>query len=241
MTFRIRAAAALLAMLPPAAQAADHLAFSNAASPERDIARQAMSAEAGAAIDGDKVAVSPVDLDADGVDEIIAYAEAPFFCNEDGCAPWILRRTGDAWRNVLAPDTVRTRAVPGNFTLVGTGAGGLADILVGSLLLVWDGERYVEDRGPTRTDLDTAAFVAACWASATVKHMLAAEAIADQDEAFCACMADQFETAGLPQSDLDRAAGDYGAARAESDNVADVFLAKVMDFELGCRIDLTAD
>ena len=38
----------------------------------------------------------------------------------------------------------------------------MSDSLIGSLLLVFDGSQYVEEQPPEATDLDTAAFQAAC-------------------------------------------------------------------------------
>jgi hypothetical protein len=216
-----------------------YLPFSNAPSSARDIAQSLMAAEAGAPIEGERVSVSEVDLNADGEAEIFAYAQAPFFCAERGCLPRIFRKTGGEWKNVLADDTGITRGSPANISLVGMPNDGFTDILLGSLLIEWDGATYREAQPPPRTDLADAAFLAACGASKTVDDYLAAEGVGDKDATFCACMVDQFENAGLPQPDLDRAATDYGKPR-KADNPDD-FLMKVYDFELGCRIDLTVD
>lgn len=217
----------------------NYLHFSNAPSPARDIAQGLMAAEAGAPIEGDRVTVSEVDLDTDGTPEIFAYAQAPFFCAELGCLPRIFRKTGGEWRNILADDTGITRGGPANISVIGMANGGFTDLLLGSVVLEWDGEKYREYQPPPITQLDDVAFIPACRASGTVHDYLAAEGVGDKDAEFCTCMVDQFENAGLPQSDLDRTATDYGKPR-KADNPDD-FLMKVHDFELGCRIDLTVD
>lgn len=232
---------ALLAALVPAVAAAQvgYLAFGSQPADMHARAVELLSAEAGAAIPADQVIVSALDLSGDGQLEMIAYARNPAFCDEQGCEPRIYLFTGSEWVNILEPGLVRTRAVPGAFSIVNVSQTGFSDILVGSLLLVFDGRQYVEERPPEPTDLDTAAFDAACRAGSRVAALLAEASIPDRGGELCACLAGLFEQMGHPQEDLDAATAAYaGSGEIADDEDLGIILA---DYELSCRIELTAD
>src|SRR5690606_26921160 len=97
----------------------------------------------------------------------------------------------------------------GAFSIVNVSQTGFSDILVGSMLLVFDGERYVEEAEPEPTDLDTAAFEAACMASPHVAAVLAEESVPGRAVEFCACTGGLFGQMGMDQQDLDEAARAY--------------------------------
>jgi hypothetical protein len=245
--------ALLLAAASPARAEINHLAFSNAPSPAHAAARAAFEVESGNPIEPARILVSEVDLDADGVAEILAYAETPAFCDPQGCAPAIFRRDGDTWRNILADGVVRTRAVPGTISVIDERHNGFSDLLVGSLYLIHDGTAYREDTGPVPTQLDSTAFQAACVTSPDIaSEVREAAASADIEEieepvgAFCACLLDQFQTAGVPQTDLDLFA-DLLAGRktateaAPMSSIPDDYAATITDFRFSCAIDLRVD
>ena len=122
-----------------------------------------MEQESGEKIAPEKVLVSEVDLDRDGTAEIFAYAiGAPFYCNNMGCLPRIYRKTGNAWSNVLNDPSGITRGNPGNVSLIGMANDGFSDILLGSVVIEWDGKAYREFQPSPVTQLDDAAFQTAC-------------------------------------------------------------------------------
>jgi hypothetical protein len=232
---------AMLAALVPAVAAAQvgYLAFGSQPADMHARAVKLLSAEAGAAVPADQVIISALDLSGDGQLEMIAYARNPAFCDERGCEPHIFLFSGTEWISILEPGLVRTRAVPGAFSIVNVSQTGFSDILIGSLLLVFDGRQYVEERPPEPTDLDTAAFDAACRAGSRTAALLAEASIPDRGGELCACLAGLFEQMGHPQEDLDAAAAAYaGSGEIADDEDLEVILA---DYELSCRIELTAD
>lgn len=240
---------AVLCGLFSAEAASNYLAFPNTASSARAIAHDLMEREAGAPIALENMAVSEVDLDRDGTPEIFAYAMAtPFFCSDKGCLPRIYRKTGEEWLNVLSDETGITRGGPTNVSLVGMANEGFSDILLGSVLIEWDGGSYREYQPPPVTQLDDGAFLAACNGSPTIQTAVAeAGAIVKEPlKTFCVCLADQFENAGLPQSDLDiyrRKLAEQLSDEAVGKLVASPkdYLYRLHDFELSCRIEITAD
>jgi len=228
----------------------NYLAFSNAPSPAQTAARAAFETQAKASIDPAKILTSEVDLDADGVAEILAYAEAPEFCDAQGCEPAIFRKDGDTWRNILADGIVRTRAVPGNISVINERHNGFSDLLVGPLYLIHDGTAYREDTGPEPTQLDETAFFGACTSSQEVAlEVREAGPRSDIEEpldVFCLCLFDQFQNASLPQSDLDlfsdMLAGRKTAKQAAPmSSIPDEYAATVADFRFSCEIDLRVD
>jgi hypothetical protein len=244
-------AALLLGLALPgtALSASDHLVFSPENSPAHEIAHGLMQLEAGEKIAPEKVLVSEVDLDRDGTAEIFAYAiGAPFYCNAMGCLPRIYRKTSNAWSNVLNDPSGITRGNPGNISVIGMANDGFSDILLGSVVIEWDGKAYREFQPPPVTQLDDAAFQTACAASAYVKQYVAdSDATVKEPIAyFCSCLVDLFENAGMPQSDLDiyrkKLAGEL------SDEAIGTLVAKPADYlyqlhdlDLSCRIELTAN
>jgi hypothetical protein len=232
---------ALLAALLPATASAQtgYLPFGTVPPDLHARAVELLSAEAGSPVAPADVIISALDLSGDGALEMIAYGRAPAFCNDQGCEPRIYIFTGTEWVNILEPGLVRTRAVPGAFSIVNVSQTGFSDILVGSLLLVFDGRQYVEEKPPEPTDLDTAAFDAACAARGRVTAMLAEASVPDKAAEFCACMGGLFEQMGHEQADLDAATAAYAASgEIAGDNDLAVILA---DYELSCRIELTVD
>lgn len=250
----LRTAALAAMILGRAAGAAladsDYLAFSSEPSPALETARRHFEAASGARIDPAAVTLSQVDLNGDGTSEIIAYASASAFCSPDGCAPSILRREGTDWQDILARGAVRTRAVPGNISVINERHGGFLDLLVGSLYLIHDGTAYREDTGPVPTQLDQTAFLGACSASTDIAGEVR-EAdprgdVAEPVETFCLCLVDQFQTAGLPQSDLDGFAALLAgrtdmAEAAKQSSIPGEFEEKLGDFRFSCGIELSAD
>ncbi len=196
------------------------------------------SAEAGAPVDPALVIISPVDLSGDGQPDMIAYARTPAFCNDEGCAPRFYYFDGMNWIDILEPGLVRTRAVPGAFTLVNVSGTGFSDVLAGSMLLVFDGERYVEEVPAEPTELDMAAFAPACAASPRVAALLADVSVPDGAARFCGCVGALFERMGHQQDDLDAVTAAYaGSGSIEDDDELDEILA---DYEFSCRADATA-
>lgn len=250
--FRTAALAAMiLGVAVGAARAdSDYLAFSSEASPALEAAHGHFEAASGATIDPAVVTVAQVDLDGDGSSEIIAYANAAAFCSSDGCAPSILRREGESWKDILAVGVVRTRAVPGNISVINERHGGFLDLLVGSLYLIHDGSAYREDTGPIPTLLDESAFLTACTASPDIADEVRKAGprgdIAEPVETFCLCLVDQFQTAGLPQRDLDGFAALLAgrtdmADAAKQSSIPGDFEEKLGDFRFSCGIELSAD
>jgi hypothetical protein len=242
--------AVFLAATSPARADVSYLPFSNALSPAHSAARAALEAEAKGPIDPAMIVVSEVDLDADGVDEILAYAETPAFCDTEGCKPRILRKEGDTWRNILADGAVRTRAIPGNFSVMDERHNRFSDLLVGSLYLIHDGTAYREDTGPAPSQLDEAAFFGACAASLDiVREVREAGASAEFEEpvdTFCLCLFEQFENAGLPQRDLDLFSEVLRGSKtakeaAPMSSIPEEYAATVADFRFSCAIDLRVD
>ena len=227
----------------------DYLAFSSEPSAAQETARRHFEAASGATIDPGAVAVSLVDLDGDGTSEIIAYANTPAFCNAGGCAPRILRHESDGWKNILAEGVVRTRAAPGNFTVINERHGGFLDLLVGSLYLIHDGTAYREDTGPEPTRLDETAFLGVCTASMDIASEVREAAprgdVAEPVDMYCLCLVDQFQTAGLPQTDLDGftallAGRKNMAEAAKQSSIPGEFEEKLGDFRFSCGIELSA-
>ncbi|MBX3531112.1 MAG: hypothetical protein KF849_10930 [Rhizobiaceae bacterium] len=232
---------AFMAALFPAVASAQvgYLAFGSQPADMHARAVELLSSEAGNPVSADQVIISAVDLSGDGQLEMIAYARNPAFCDDQGCEPRIFMFDGTAWINLLEPGLVRTRAVPGAFSIVNVSQTGFSDILVGSLLLVFDGRQYVEERPPEPTDLDTAAFDAACRGGSRTATLLAEASIPDRGGELCACLAGLFEQMGHPQEDLDAATAAYSGSGEISD---DPDLSAILaDYELSCRIELTAD
>lgn len=229
-------AVALLAAAPAAAQVA-YLRFGQEPQDLHTRAVELFAEEAGAAVSPDDVIISPVDLSGDYALEMIAYARAAPFCDGRGCEPRIFIFDGETWRNILAPGVVRTATVPGAISIVNISQTGFSDILVGSVLLVFDGRHYVEEAPPEPTELDRGPFEAACSGSAAIVEKVAAEGAADGAPRFCACMADLFEAMGHEQVDMDDAAEHYaGTAPLDAD---DGLVDILTDYELSCRIELT--
>lgn len=250
----LRTAALAAMMLGVAADAAlagsDYLAFSSEPSAALESARRHFETASSATIDAGAIAVSLVDLDDDGTSEIIAYANTPAFCSADGCAPSILRREGEDWQDILAGGVVRTHAVPGNIAVINERHGGFLDLLVGSLYLIHDGTAYREDTGPVPTRLDETAFLGVCTASRDIAGEVRDAAprgdVARQVDTFCLCLLDQFQTAGLPQRDLDgfatMLAGRRGMAdAAKQSSIPGDFEVKLSDFRFSCGIELGVD
>ena len=193
--------------------------------------------------------VAEVDLDGDGTAEIFAYALAtPFFCTDRGCLPRIYRRTGDVWLNILVDETGITRGGPTNISVIGMAKDGFSDILLGSVVIEWDGVSYREYQPPPVTQLNDAAFSTACTGSAYVQGYVAdSDALAKEPvRTFCGCLTGQFENAGLTQADLDlyarKLAGQLSdEALGKLVDAPQDYLYRLHDFELSCRIDLTAE
>lgn len=247
--------AALAAMILGAAAGAaradsDYLAFSSEPSSALEMAHGHFEAVSGATIDPAVVTVAEVDLDGDGTSEIIAYANAAAFCTADGCAPSVLRRQGESWKDILAKGVVRTRAVPGNISVISERHGSFLDLLVGSLYLIHDGTAYREDTGPVATQLDESAFLGACTASPDIAGEVRKAGprgdIAEPTRTFCLCLVDQFQTAGLPQRDLDGFAALLSgrtdmAEAAKQSSIPGEFEEKLGDFRFSCGIELSSD
>lgn len=231
------------------ATAADHLVFSPENSPAHEIAHDLMQRESGEKIAPDKVVVSEVELDGGGTAEIFAHAiGVPFYCNNMGCLPRIYRKTGEIWSNVLNDPSGITRGNPTNISVIGMANDGFSDILLGSVVIEWDGKAYREFHPPPVTELNDAAFQPACTASAYVKQYVAESdaTVKEPVRYFCSCLVDLFENAGMPKSDLDiyrrKLAGEL------SDDAIGMLVAKPADYlyqlhdlELSCRIELTAN
>ena len=250
----LRTAALAAMMLSAAVDAAladsDYLAFSSEPSAALENARRHFETASGATVDPSVVAVSLVDLDGDGTGEIIAYANTPAFCDAGGCAPSILRREGADWKDILVDGVVRTRAVPGDISLINERHGGFLDLLVGSLYLIHDGTAYREDTGPVPTRLDGTAFLRACTASGDIagegREATARGDVAESVDTFCLCLFDQFQTAGLPQRDLDGfatlLAGRTDMSKAaEQSSIPVDFTSTVAAYRFSCGIELSVD
>ena len=231
----------------PAVTASDYLAFSNAVSEARAAAHELMTKESGQAIDPASVEVSVIDLNSDGVDEIFAYVFAPHFCGKFGCHPRVFQKGSEGYRNIFRDDTGVAQGSPRNIVLVPPGHGGYVDILLGSVLFIWDGQNYVEDSGPTPTHLDSTGFMAACKVSESVAADIRADGSEPEktQETFCACMIDQFETAGRKQRELDlygKVVGQLAETDIEPYGEGSKDFSKVVEgFELGCLIDINVD
>ncbi len=252
MILRTAALAAMIlgGVVDAALADSDYLAFSSEPSAALDVARGFFEATSGAPIDPAVVTVAQLDLDGDGTREIIAYANAPAFCTPDGCAPSILHREGTDWQDILAKGVVRTRAVPGNISVINERHGGFLDLLVGSLYLIHDGTAYREDTGPVPTQLDETAFLSSCSASTDIAGEVREAGprgdVAEPVETFCLCLVDQFQTAGLPQRDLDGFAALLAgrtdmAEAAKQSSIPGEFEEKLGDFRFSCGIELSSD
>lgn len=57
--------------------------------------------------DGSYAAAS-IDLNGDGVDEVVGYVMGPMWCGSGGCNAWVLTPDGDGWRVVTETSVTQT-------------------------------------------------------------------------------------------------------------------------------------
>lgn len=224
------------------------LTFSEADTPARETARGLFEREIGHQVAAGDIVHAETDLDGDGRPEIFAYARVAELCAEQGCLPRIFREGAEGWANVLKDEAGTTRGGPTNITLLGPDKGGFQRILLGSVLIEWDGSAYREPQAPKPSELDASRFLPACVASPEVQIVvtLAQAKVEDPVGKFCACMVDQFQTAGLPQGDLDLMTLGYkeGLSSVDAEKLSSIgeeFAAKLGDFRLGCEIEISGD
>lgn len=145
----MRFALALVAGLLAAPALADDLAFSSEAGPALNIARQLMGAERGEMLrDDEVVSIALVDLDGDGRRDILAFADASYFCGSAGCIPRLYRLPdGSAqWQELPIVTEAMINGEPGNWSTGPADASGWKtlgfDNGVVRLNFAWTGESY---------------------------------------------------------------------------------------------------
>lgn len=128
---------------------AEELEFSTEAGPALNIARQLMSAERGEQLRDDEiVSIALVDLDGDGRRDILAFADASYFCGSSGCIPRLYRLPdGSArWQELPIETEATINGEPANWSVGAPDASGWKslgfDNGVVRLSLSWTGEAY---------------------------------------------------------------------------------------------------
>ena len=145
----IRRATALAALLFAApAVAAEPIEFS-ATGPAVSIARTLMGQERGEPLHDDEVvSVGLVDLDGDGTRDILAFADASYFCGTAGCIPrlYLLDRDTGHWSELPIETGAVINGEPSQWAVAGKNAAGWTDLVFSSsdvkLVLSWNGTAY---------------------------------------------------------------------------------------------------
>lgn len=145
----IRPGIAFAAMLVAApALGAEPIEFSSTG-PAVNIARTLMSQERGDPLHDDEiVSVGLVDLDGDGTRDILAFADASYFCGTAGCIPrlYLLDRDTGHWSELPIETGVVINGEPSQWAIAGKNAAGWTDLVFTStdvkLVLSWNGSAY---------------------------------------------------------------------------------------------------
>jgi hypothetical protein len=144
-----RSAIALAALLVASPTlAAEPIEFSTTG-PAVDIARTLMSEERGEPLHDDEiVSVGLVDLDGDGTRDILAFADASYFCGTAGCIPrlYLLNRDVGRWSELPIETGAFINGEPSQWAIAGKNASGWTDLVFTSsdvrLVLSWNGTAY---------------------------------------------------------------------------------------------------
>lgn len=140
-------AAALVAVASPAL--ADPLEFSSEPGPALNIARTLMGQERGEPLrDDETVSIALVDLDGDDTRDIIAFADASYFCGSAGCIPRIYRLERDTgkWSELPIETSVFLNGEPAMWSTEGNGPTGWLNLVFSNsdmrIVLAWNGSAY---------------------------------------------------------------------------------------------------
>lgn len=144
-----RPAIALVALLLVAPSiAAEPIEFSTTG-PAVNIARTLMSEERGEPLHDDEiVSVGLVDLDGDGTRDILAFADASYFCGTAGCIPrlYLLERDTGHWSELPIETGAFINGEPAQWAIAGKNASGWTDLVFANsdvrLVLSWNGSSY---------------------------------------------------------------------------------------------------
>lgn len=128
------------------------LEFSSERGPALNIARTLMSAERGEPLGSDDpVSIALVDLDGDDTPDIIAFAEASYFCGSAGCVPRVYRlepETGK-WHELPLESEAVINGEPSMWAVGDRGASGWLDLVFtaphATLTFAWNGAAYSSD------------------------------------------------------------------------------------------------
>lgn len=137
---------ALLVVTPTLAS--EPIEFSTSG-PAVNIARTLMSGERGEPLHDDEiVSVGLVDLDGDGTRDILAFADASYFCGTAGCIPrlYLLERDTGHWSELPIETGVVINGEPSQWAIAGKNASGWTDLVFTTsdvkLVLSWNGTAY---------------------------------------------------------------------------------------------------
>jgi hypothetical protein len=144
---RLILAATLTVAASPAL--ADPLEFSSDPGPALNIARILLGQERGTPLgDDEKVTIALVDLDGDGTRDIIAFADASYFCGTAGCIPRLYRLERDTghWSQLPIESGVFLNGEPSMWSTEGKGPDGWLNLLFSNsdmrIVLAWNGKAY---------------------------------------------------------------------------------------------------
>lgn len=145
----MRFALALTLSLVAAPALAEDLAFSAEAGPALNIARQLMGAERGELLRDDEiVSIALIDLDGDGRRDILAFADASYFCGSAGCIPRLYRLPdGSArWQELPIETEATINGEPADWSMGAPDASGWKTLGFDNglvrLRFGWTGEAY---------------------------------------------------------------------------------------------------
>lgn len=128
------------------------LEFSSEPGPALNIARAMMSAERGEPLGSDDpVSIALVDLDGDDTRDIIAFAEASYFCGSAGCIPRVYRleRETGKWSELPLESEAVINGEASMWAVGDRAASGWLDLVFTAphvtLTFAWNGEAYSSD------------------------------------------------------------------------------------------------
>lgn len=140
-------AATFLALASPAL--AEPLEFSSEPGPALNIARSLLGQERGAPLtDAETVTIALVDLDGDGTRDIVAFADASYFCGTAGCVPRLYRLERDTghWAQLPIDSGAFLNGEPSMWSTEGKGSEGWLNLLFSNsdmrIMLAWNGTAY---------------------------------------------------------------------------------------------------
>jgi len=136
--------------LPAIAADAGPLEFSSAPGAALSIARTLLGEERGEPLtDDETVTIALTDLDEDGTRDIIAFADAAYFCETSGCVPRIYRldQPTAKWTRLPFDTNVMLNSAPENWSIAPAHAGTWSVLEMSTpvlrLYFAWNGSAFV--------------------------------------------------------------------------------------------------